>query len=201
MILPNRFLIASMLAVSFACAGCSRDRVKTDQPAWVAQHPSPAVRRAAQTLRPLSPEMLDAMARRFPGGKQGLDGYCRTLPVIYEFFGTLSPEQLRQLRAHDRVFIPMQSLTPEQRRLVDDWFDCWKKEMTAAPANLRDLRPLLQQIGIKKDLSNLEVGFIASSNLETGLTLIGESVSFVFRSQGAKDQRHENNISIEFAEL
>lgn len=201
MSLLNRFLLALTLTAALACAGCSRDRVKTDQPAWVVQHPSPAVRRAARTLRPLSPEILNAMARRFPGGKQGLDGYCRTIPVIYELFGTLSPEQLRQFRARDRVFIPMRSLTPEQRRLVEKWFDLWQKEMTAAPANIRDLRPVLQQIGVKKDLSNLEVGFIASSNLETGLTLMGQSVSFAFRLQGTKGRGHENNISIEFAEL
>lgn len=200
MFLRRTFSLACIIITLWFCLGCG-PRTAGDReqaPAWMPKNPSPAFQRANKLLRPLSPDSLRSIAREFPGGAASVKAYCRTFPALYEVFGSLTEAQLHEFDKADQVEVSMKELTAEQRRAVEHWFDLWQKEMKHAPAEVRDYRDLLVKSGAAKDFTNVELGFRLRSNMQSGLGLVGESVSIVFRMQSSNGDH--NHVSSIFAE-
>jgi hypothetical protein len=84
-------------------------------------------------------------------------GLTRLLAPIwtaaYEFFGTMSEEQVDRLRDRGVLRLPLQSLTEAQRSALEVLIEENER------SNKRDLRALWAEHGAAEDLGNVDVGF------------------------------------------
>jgi hypothetical protein len=108
----------------------------------------------------------------------------RTFPAAWELFGSLTDEQIQRFFTakpdtddpdiSKMIFIPVKSLTLEQRAALDEYFDAWRTAMQGLPPEQildADRLVTLYKAGAKEDLSNLDVGFNQA----------GRSVNITFR--------------------
>jgi hypothetical protein len=131
-------------------------------PEWAPENPSPEFMRAARVLKPLPEEML-----KRPGAPPGIAAALQrsrdTIAASYEFFGTLDDRQIERFRATKEIRIPSRSLTPRQRAVLDHWFENWRTVMKGTGLKAEDYRVFIYKMGGKEDMSNVDVGFRATS--------------------------------------
>jgi len=175
---PCRVHLALLVVISLVLAplGCrgrspgappAANRAGTGQaslPGWAPKHPSPEFLRA---LKVLKPQPLASL--RLPGAtdaENAIEARQATImwPAAYEFFGTLSDAQVERFLTSKQLLIPVQSLTPKQRRAFDKWANAWG-EWRAGSYPDADFLVLLYKMGAKRDLSNVRVGFLAHSHI------------------------------------
>jgi hypothetical protein len=142
-------LLSISLCFVLGCRGQARERAVDVSPArpaqvplpdWAPENPSEEFLRAAKVLKPLP--------------KIGLTGLLAPIwTAAYEFFGTMSEEQVERLRETGVLRLPVQSLTQSQRSALEALMSANER------SNKRDLRALWSKHGAAEDLSNVDVGF------------------------------------------
>ncbi len=161
-------VLTAVMALSLAlAAGCARrggeqppepepaQTTEVPLPEWAPENPSPEFVRAAKVLKPFP---LGEMLR----GPKGDDLSTRAVvryatrvwSAAYEFFGTLSDEQVDHfLSSEDKqIYMPVKSLTTKQRTALDGYFEASRQ---AGKDRVVDL----YKGGAKEDLSNVDAGF------------------------------------------
>ncbi len=88
-----------------------------------------------------------------------------TYPALYEFFGTLSDNQLQKFLDSGETRIPAKQLTASQRKVLDAYFDKYREAHRDHPMpELRDQLVNLYKVGAAQDLSNVDVGFSSKTS-------------------------------------
>jgi len=129
---------------------------RTEPPEWAPENPSEEFLRAAQILRPLPPrEWIGPAKAALAAANQLVDA------ASYEFFGTLTNEQIERLVATEKLKIPVRSLSDKQRAVLNHWFDVWREAYQGVSAvhTSGDRLVDLYKLGAAEDLSNVSVGF------------------------------------------
>jgi hypothetical protein len=161
--------VASMLMIG----GCARKAANPPKPAaqnsavplpeWAPKNPSPEFLRANCVLQPVPAEFWREYAQGETGMQAMLKRYFLALPAAYEFFGTLSDEQIERFRSTRVVRTPVRLLTPKQRAAFETWLDVYQKAMKGTTLGEDDFLVFLYKCGARKDFSNVEVGFDAQA--------------------------------------
>jgi hypothetical protein len=151
-------------AAAVALTGCSRaGRTPATQgaalPEWAPKNPSPEFQRAAKVIKPNPPQAQQKGAEANAAQAALDEAYRRTLPAAWEFFGTLSDEQIQQFRAAREIRLPVTSLTPKQRAALNNFFNTWRQAMKDAPPIDQNWLTQLRMFGATEDFSNVEVTF------------------------------------------
>lgn len=148
----------AVLAAFLMLSGCGTKgtgAADAKLPAWVPESPSPEFVRAAETLKPLADE-----ASTDPSKQAEQTRFHQILVPAWEFFGTLSDDQVKGLLADKRVSMSCASLTQQQREALDSFFKVYRSAMKDAPVSDDwpvDLLADLRRFGASEDLSNLEL--------------------------------------------
>ncbi|NIM07269.1 MAG: hypothetical protein GTN69_08675 [Armatimonadetes bacterium] len=164
-------LFLTLGAFVFLGAGCARQQAagplesgvsdSTNDlplPDWAPENPSPEFLRAWEVLRPMPVEMLEIDREVDKVKKAAMVRNVGTWPAYYEFFGTLSDEQIDRFLRTKEIRIPAKSLTANQQAAVDNFFEVWRREMKGT-GDYEDFLTLLYKSGAKEDFSNVDVGF------------------------------------------
>jgi len=189
-------LFLPFLAAMFPMSGCVQrttqksasapltQRAEVPLPEWAPKSPSPEFLRAAKVLKPLPSEKLVGLV-----GAAEAARILRTYPAAWEFFGTLTDEQVHRFltskpvnmpgeesQASSRVLIPIKSLTQKQRAALDRYFEAYREAMkgTATPEEpswIEERIVTFYHFGANEDLSNVDAGF----------NVAGHSVNITFR--------------------
>jgi hypothetical protein len=105
-------------------------------------------------LKPLPPEWVEKAAQRKAVPPAFMMSVLSKMSLpAYEFFGTLTDEQIQRFLDTGLIRLPMDSLSPRQREAWDR-FIAGRDEATEG-----DTRVWLFKLGAKEDLSNVDVGF------------------------------------------
>jgi hypothetical protein len=135
-------------------------------PEWAPKKPSPEFLRAAKVLKP-----IPLATARVPGVSDAENAaYVKEMTIVaqagYEFFGTLSDEQVQRLLTSQpgkegsrELLIPFTALTPSQRRAFDNFVNAFAKGRAVSHPDSADYRVELYRMGATRDLSNVRVGF------------------------------------------
>ncbi len=122
--------VGILIVAAAAFSGCGKRAVEAPRrnaaqtagvplPEWAPENPSPEFLRAARVLKPIPPEIW----RRF-GEQAGpeieaiLERFPNTYAPAWEFFGSLSDEQIEHLRSSGTVRVPLRSMTASQRHIL-----------------------------------------------------------------------------------
>jgi hypothetical protein len=162
--------LAAML-VGFCMVGCGRKPAQPPTPAtqkpsvplpeWAPKNPSPEFLRAARVLKPVPTELERQLVKSAPEGEALLARIRQTYPSAWEFFGMLDDRKIERFRATKQVRIPVRSLAAKQRAELDHWFESYRTVMRGTGPEFEDYLTSLYKMGGKKDLSNVDVGFLA----------------------------------------
>ncbi len=134
-------------------------------PEWAPQDPSPEFLRAAKVLKPIPPEIwASAGEKAGPEIKAMVARLPNTYASAWEFFGTLSDEEIERLRSSGNVRVPFRSMTEFQRRILDAYFEAWRKAMAGQELVWADWLVELYKEGAREDLSNVDAGFRRDSD-------------------------------------
>jgi len=129
-------------------------------PEWAPENPSPNFLRAARVLKPIPQEdnMRSNMTR---GPTAAVQARIRSIlfPAAYEFFGTLSDDQIEAFLVRSELTVPIRSLTDAQLNALDAWFDAYQQAHEGGPPESEDCRVVLYKLGASEDLTNVRVGF------------------------------------------
>ncbi len=175
------WLIALLLLAVFPLAGCGRSTARTTTPRaskavtsiplpeWAPKSPSPEFLRAARVLRPMPDEVSVAQDRGDMVGRAWSEKYHRTFVAAWEFFGSLTDQQIERFVATKRLRLLVKDLTPQQRAALYHHFDVWRETMRGVPADYQDQfgedwLVELYRLGAKQDLSNVEITFEVRSS-------------------------------------
>jgi hypothetical protein len=131
-------------------------------PEWAPKNPSPEFMRAWTALKPAPLEQLRHFAHGDEAGEAQLMKSLEFWPATYEFFGTLTDEQIQEFRAAKELRIPVKALTRQQRAALDAWFAAFRKAMKGSDPATSDYLIMLYKMGAKEDLSNVRAGFVAN---------------------------------------
>jgi len=189
--LARRIAGITAIAIAVTCIGCGKKQTAVTPtpttsvplPEWAPKNPSPEFLRAARVLKPMPAEKIPG----FVGAAEAAR-LLQTYPAAWEFFGTLTDEQIHQFltskptnmpgeesQASTRVLISVRSLTPKQRAALDSYFEAWRKAMQGMPEGTpgfsTDRLVDLYRFGAAQDLSNVDAGF----------NVAGHSVNITFR--------------------
>jgi hypothetical protein len=160
-------VLTAVITLSLAlAAGCARRGAEqpsepeptqtTDVlvPEWAPENPSPEFLRAAKVLKPYPLEELLRGSNAETITQAEVELQVRVWPAGYEFFGTLSDEQVeRFLSGKDKeILIPVKTLTSKQRAALNRYFEASRQAM-------KDRIVELYKSGAKEDLSNVDAGF------------------------------------------
>ena len=140
-------------------AGAAPQTTDVPLPEWAPENPSPEFLRAARVLKPMPMEILFEDAEGDTGRTATLTRAVRTWPATYEFFGTLTDEQIERFRSTKVIRVPTRSLSEAQRAALDNWFEAFREAMRGAPTEDKDFLVILYKLGANEDFSNVEVGF------------------------------------------
>ncbi len=161
------------IAVAVAALGCGKSQKPTTTPAgpearvllpkWAPENPSPEFLRAARVFRTWVDEPAITDEADLAG--RALDSrFRRALVPAWEFFGSLSDEQIERFRSTRDLRIGVKDLTDKQRAALYRFFDVWRKEFKGVSSvNTEfgeDWLVELYKLGAKEDLSNVEVQFL-----------------------------------------
>jgi hypothetical protein len=160
-------VIALILPVAAGCAHHAAQKPTSVTPSaqatiplpeWAPKNPSPEFLRAARVLKPIPPEeiagsnLTEAMKARYGRLVCG---------AAYEFFGTLTDEQIHRFLATKEIRIRVRDLTKPQRAALDAWFEAYREFGAGGPPEASDYLIMLYKMGAREDLSNVRVGFQA----------------------------------------
>ena len=185
-------------------------------PDWAPKHPSPEFVRAARVLKPMPLDIMKSPGRTDAENAARMKGATIMWPAAYEFFGTLSDEQIeRFLRTQQvvvppdqpgkpptrmkgsQVLIPVKQLTKKRRAALDHYFDAWREawkgQSVPGKPELNDCLLMLYKRGAKSDLSNVAAGF------DTAECDAGHFVSVLFRV--TKRDGTTNGFGSSFAQI
>jgi hypothetical protein len=157
------FVSIILILILCVCAGCNNHSTQSATntklpagvvlPAWAPANPSPQFIRAATTLKPI-PD--DAQG---PNPDQALHAKLDQVRIpAWEFFGTLSDQEVSNLKANKELKLPFGTMNSEQQAAFNHFLDVWQNIMKDWPSNVglkRDLRIALAGKGAKQDLSNV----------------------------------------------
>jgi len=165
------------ITAALACSGCGRSQKPTTSeptvssnvplPEWAPKNPSAEFLRAARVLKPYAEERgaapQDELSRRALHAR-----YTRTLTAAWEFFGSLSDEQIERFLAARELQLPVKSLTKKQRAALYHYFDVYREVMRDVPPTDPEYGgdPLVQlyKFGAREDLSNVEAQFLVRAS-------------------------------------
>jgi len=132
-------------------------------PEWAPPNPSPEFMRAARVIKPWPTEITiagesDLAAKAFNAR------FRRCLVPAWEFFGSLTDDQIGRFRATRDLRIQVKDLTDKQRAALYRVFDTWREQMKGVPDRPEawgtDWLVELYKAGAKEDLSNVEIQFV-----------------------------------------
>jgi hypothetical protein len=165
--LASRVASVIGIAVAVALSGCGKAQKPTTAPPvpetdvplpdWAPENPSPEFLRAASVLKPLPAEWMAAVAQGDQTRAAFVEKFSRTWSASYEFFGTLTDDQIKRVLSVGQIRIPVKDLSAKQKAALDTWFSTWRRAMKGT--ELDDFLVDLYKAGAKDDLSNVEVGF------------------------------------------
>jgi len=134
-------------------------------PEWAPKDPSPEFVRATRVLKPIPPEIwASAGEKAGPEIKAIVARLPNTYASAWEFFGTLNDEEIERLRSSGSVRVPFRSMTKSQRRILDAYFEVWRKAMAGQEVVWADWLVELYKEGAREDLSNVDAGFRRDSD-------------------------------------
>ena len=161
------------IAAAVACCGCGKARqageaaparTSVPLPDWAPKNPSPEFMRAARVLKPMPMEFAEERTQGDLARKALAARYHSTLPAAWEFFGTLSDQEIERLRASKELRIPFRSLSDRQRTALLRYFDVWRQTFKGLPPTEaeygEDYLVELYKFGAEEDLSNVEITFL-----------------------------------------
>ena len=171
-----KWLCGIVLVAVAVAGGCGRSTAPTTTPKaakaaasvplpeWAPKNPSPEFLRAARVLRPWPNEVNVAFDKGDLVGKAWSEKYGRTLVAAWEFFGSLTDQQIERFVATKRLRLLVKDLTPQQRAALYHYFDIWRETMRGVPVDYQDQfgedwLVELYRLGAKQDLSNVEITF------------------------------------------
>jgi len=125
-------------------------------PEWAPENPSPEFLRAAKVLKPMPEESFNSPEDRAEAVTWLR--YQQTLAAGFEFFGTLTDEQVERFLSAREIRLPVRSLTEKQGLALDQWLDAWRDAMRGEGPH-PDWLVLMYKAGAREDLSNVHVGF------------------------------------------
>jgi hypothetical protein len=145
-------------------------------PEWAPKHPSREFVRASKVLKPLPLDTLkDPMVGEAENAAKLKAATSILFPAAWELFGTLTDDQVRRFltsrhvqkvgnrTTEYKVFaIPFRSLAPAQQHAFDNWVKAFDK---ARWAGKEGYLAGLRRMGAKRDLSNVQVGFLSSRRM------------------------------------
>jgi uncharacterized protein YcgL (UPF0745 family) len=173
-------IVGIMSMVVLASLGCGRKT--TNQPAkpaaqkpsvplpeWAPKNPSPEFLRAAKVIRPWPGEVTVARDKGDVIGRAWSEKYGRTLVAAWEFFGSLTDQQIEHFVKTKKLRLLVKDLNPKQRSAMHHYFDVWRESMKGVPVDLQDQFGEdwlvdLYKLGAKQDLSNVEITFDVRSS-------------------------------------
>jgi hypothetical protein len=139
-------------------------KVAIPLPEWAPKNPSSEFLRAARVIRPWPEEPTPARDHEDLVGKARSALYRRTMPAAWEFFGTLSDEQIKRIQSAKRLRLMLKDLTPKQRTALYHYFDVSRETMKGVPDTDAefgdDVLVELYKLGATKDLSNVQIEFL-----------------------------------------
>jgi hypothetical protein len=130
-------------------------------PEWAPKNPSPEFIRAAKVLKPMPTEAMAAASNGNQSVSAMMERYSKTFPAAYDFFGTLTDEQIKHFQSAKEIRISVKQLTSRQNTALNNWFEDFRKAMQDSPSEFSDYLVMLYKSGAAEDLSNVEVGFTA----------------------------------------
>jgi len=171
-----RWLVGLLLIAISMSVACGRHTKRADAPQarkvaastplphWAPKNPSPEFLRAARVLRPMPDEVSVARDKGDMVGRAWSEKYHRTFVVAWEFFGSLTDQQIERFVATKRLRLLVKDLTPQQRAALYHYFDVWREQMKGVPVDYQDQfgedwLVELYRLGAKQDLSNVEITF------------------------------------------
>ncbi len=139
-------------------------------PEWAPQNPSPEFLRAAKVLKPL-PFEYPMTSNVGPGLTEAYKQKLRRLvyPAAYEFFGSLTDQQMKSFLTKKEIRLRARELSPAQRRALDNWFESFRKAAESGPSEYQDIRVILYKLGAREDLSNIRFGFGMNKSHSVGV--------------------------------
>jgi len=168
--------LVAVVIVVLAVSGCGRrDKQASGRkatgasasvplPEWAPANPSPEFMRAARVLKPMPMEFAEERTQGDLARKALAARYHSTLPAAWEFFGTLSDQEIERLRASKELRIPFRSLSDRQRTALLRYFDVWRQTFKGLPPTEaeygEDYLVELYKFGAEEDLSNVEITFL-----------------------------------------
>ena len=173
-------------------------------PEWAPENPSPEFVRAARVLKPTPLETVKSPGRPDAENAARIKGAIIMWLAAYEFFGTLSDEQItRFLQVREMVLppgapggpprsvkgnqivIPVKQLTDRQRAALDRYFEAVREAYKGQSIlETTDTLLTLYKLGAKRDLSNVKVGF---DSAQAGGGHFVSIIFYVTRSDGSID--------------
>jgi len=138
----------------------SAPKAEVPLPEWAPENPSPEFLRAARVLKPV-PQEDNITSNMAAGPTAAVQAHIRSIlfPAAFEFFGTLSDDQIEAFLARRELTVPVRSLTDAQLKALDAWFDAYQRAHEGGPPDSRDCRVVLYKLGASEDLANVRVGF------------------------------------------
>ena len=172
-------VVCLAVVIGFAATGCgertgqptetgAQPTEVTDMPPlpeWAPEHPSPEFLRAWAVLKPTPEDEFRRFGQGDPAAVELARRASRPWAAAYEFFGTLSDEQMERFFAARRIRMPVKSLTDNQRAALDNWLSVWRAAWrgNASSSIPEDFLVMLFKMGAREDLSNVDVGFNAQN--------------------------------------
>ena len=134
-------------------------------PEWAPENPSPEFLRAWEVLKPTPEDEFGRFAEGDPARLALARRASRTWAAAYQFFGTLTDEQMERFFSTRRIRMPVKSLTDNQRAALDNWLSAWRAAWRGNPSSSipEDFLVALFKYGAREDLSNVDVGFNAQN--------------------------------------
>lgn len=191
--------VLAAVLVAFCMVGCGRKSAQQPTkpaarksavplPEWAPKDPSPEFLRAAKVLKP-TPEEESAKFKSDRAALALVERVSRTWAAAYEFFGTLTDDQMQRFFATKQVRMSIKSLSPKQRAALDNWLETWRKEMKGNGSVPDDFLVVLFKMGAKNDLSNVDVGFNAQNTARRVHTI------FWVRQPDGHDEAMQNDFA------
>jgi len=179
-------VLVPVCLVLFLASGCGRRAAQTASGSpdgqaagaplaeWAPKNPSPEFLRAARVLKPMAEQPGDAdegdLARKSFGAL-----YKRTLVPAWEFFGTLSDEQIERFLATQDLQLQVKDLSEKQRAALYRYFDVWREQMKGLAERPeewgQDWLVDLYKFGANEDLSNVQIEFLVRGGHRVAMIL------------------------------
>jgi hypothetical protein len=138
----------------------SREQTVTEAdiplPAWVPEEPSPEYVRAARVLKPMPVDGFgdgDHLAR----AAEYETLHREIIPRVWEFFGSLSDEQIDGFRIEGDIIISVREMSPAQRAAMDRIIQSFERCIWQGRDS--DLQVSLYKMGAREDFTNVDFGF------------------------------------------